>query len=91
MPLIGSSVRSRRSKVKEHASRGFPPTLRELDELIKRLQAAIEREAASLKALPQGRGLSANQVRVHEMRTQLRRLRCQRVAAKAGRRYPKTY
>jgi hypothetical protein len=66
-------------------------TLRELDELIKRLQAAIEREVASLKALPQGRTLSANQVRVHEMRTQLRRLRRQRVAVKAGRRHPKTY
>jgi hypothetical protein len=66
-------------------------TLRELDELIKRLQAAIERETASLRALPQGRALSANQVRVHEMRTQLRRLRRQRVAAKASRRNSKTY
>jgi len=65
-------------------------TIRELDEIIKRLQMAINREEAGLKR-SQGRVHSKNQQRVDEMRIQLRRLRRQRVSAKAGRRNPKTF
>jgi hypothetical protein len=54
------------------------------------LQMAINREEAGLKR-SQGRVHSKNQQRVDEMRIQLRRLRRQRVSAKAGRRNPKTF
>jgi len=65
-------------------------TIRELDEIIKRLQAAINCEEVSLKR-SQGRVHSKHQQRVHEMRIRLRRLRRQRVAAKAGRRNLRTF
>jgi hypothetical protein len=50
-------------------------TLRELDELIRRTQAVVERETALMIVLPRSRLRTENQQRVRSMRTQLRRLR----------------
>jgi hypothetical protein len=91
MSRIGSLARRHRRKQKSTRAVDSRTTLRELDELIKRLQAAIEREAASLKALPQGSAHSASELRVREMRVKLGRLRRRRVATNATRRNPKTY
>jgi hypothetical protein len=62
---------------------GFRTTIRELDELIKRTQSAIEREA-SLNALSKARLRREKQQQVRAMRIQLRRLRSQRSAVKAN-------
>ena len=61
-------------------------TIRELDELIKRTQSAIEREQAILTALPEARLLYEKQQQIGAMRIQLRRLRTQRNAIKVNRR-----
>ena len=62
----------------------FRTTIRELDELIKRTQSAIEREEAISTALSETR-LRKKQQQVRAMRIQLRRLRSQRSAVKANR------
>jgi hypothetical protein len=63
----------------------FRTTIRELDELIKRTQSAIEREQAILRALPEASLRGEKQQQIGAMRIQLRRLRRQRNAAKANR------
>jgi hypothetical protein len=63
----------------------FRTTIRELDELIKRTQSAIEREEAILTALSETRLRREKQQQVRAMRIQLRRLRSQRSAVKANR------
>ena len=63
----------------------FSTTIRELDELIKRTQSAIEREEASLNALSKARLRREKQQQVRAMRIRLRRLRSHRSAVKANR------
>ena len=58
-------------------------TLRELDELIWRTQSVVERETALMMVLPRSRLRFEKQQRVRSMRTQLRRLRNQRVSIMA--------
>ena len=64
----------------------FRTTIRELDELIKRTQSALEREEAILNALSETGLRREKQQQVRAMRIQLRRLRSQRNATKANRR-----
>ena len=54
--------------------------LRELDELIWRTQSVVERETTFMMGLPRSRLRAEKQQRVRAMRTQLRRLRNQRVS-----------
>ena len=53
-------------------------TIRELDELIRRTECVLNREEATLLALPPSRVSREKQQRVRSMRTHLRRLRNQR-------------
>jgi hypothetical protein len=53
-------------------------TIRELDELIRRTECVLNREEATLLALPPSRVNREKQQRVRSMLTQLRRLRNQR-------------
>ena len=53
-------------------------TIRELDELISRTESVLNREAATLRALPLSRRHSEKQKTVRTIRAQLRRLRNQR-------------
>ena len=64
----------------------FRTTIRELDELIKRTQSAIERDQAILKALPESGLRDEKQQQIGAMRIQLRRLRSKRKAIKVNRR-----
>ena len=61
-------------------------TIRELDELIKRTQSAIEHDQAILKASPEAGLRDEKQQQIGAMRIQLRRLRTKRKAIKVNRR-----
>ena len=63
----------------------FRTTIRELDELIKRTQSAIERDQAILKALRESGLRDEKQQQVGAMRLQPRRLRSKRKAIKVNR------
>jgi hypothetical protein len=63
--------------------------IRELDELIRRTQSVLDRETAHLLALPRTRLRLAKQLRVHSMRSHLRRLRNQRNSMIKSRRVPR--
>jgi hypothetical protein len=64
----------------------FRTTIRELDELIKRTQSAIDREEVILNALAETSLRREKQQQLRAMRIQLRRLRSQRSAVKTNRR-----
>ena len=70
--------------------RSVPRTaIRELDELIRRMQSVIERESTDLLALPRTRLRQKMQLRVRSMRSHLRRLRNHRNSMTKSRSVPR--